>query len=201
MSVKFGLLALFVDGPKYGYQLRTEFEERTGGTWAVNVGQVYTTLERLERDGLVAAEGTNADGCVMYTITEAGRTSLDEWFSTPITDADRPRNELTVKLLMAATTPGVDVAAVVQRQRTESLRMMRDYTMLRRDAEAVDDVAGVLLLDSVVFALEGEVRWLDHVEATVLRRGGRLAVPARPRRAARSTVRSAEQHAVERSEG
>ncbi|GGM42705.1 PadR family transcriptional regulator [Dactylosporangium sucinum] len=196
MSVKFGLLALFADGPKYGYQLRTEFEERTGGTWAVNVGQVYTTLERLERDGLVAAEGTNADGRAMYTITEAGRSALDGWFSTPVTDADRPRNELAVKLLMAATTPGVDVAAVVQRQRTESLRMMRDYTSLRRDAEAVDDVAGVLLLDSVVFALEGEVRWLDHVEATVLRRGGRLAAPVRQRRAARSAAR----RAVERSE-
>ncbi|WP_238009435.1 PadR family transcriptional regulator [Dactylosporangium sp. AC04546] len=196
MSVKFGLLALFADGPKYGYQLRTEFEERTGGTWAVNVGQVYTTLERLERDGLVAAEGTNADGRAMYAITEAGRAALDGWFSTPVTDSDRPRNELAVKLLMAATTSGVDVAVVVQRQRTESLRTMRDYTTLRRDAEAVDDVAGVLLLDSMVFALEGEVRWLDHVEATVLRRGGRLAVPAKPRRA----IRPAAGRAVERSE-
>ncbi|GAB3815727.1 PadR family transcriptional regulator [Micromonospora zhanjiangensis] len=193
MSVKFGLLALFADGPKYGYQLRIEFDERTGGTWAVNVGQVYTTLERLERDGLVAAEGTNADGRAMYTMTEAGRATLDEWFSTPVTDADRPRNELAVKLLMAATTPGVDVTTVVQRQRTESLRMMRDYTSLRRDAEADGDDAGVLLLDSVVFALEGEVRWLDHVEATVLRRGGRLAAPVRSRRAARPAARRAMQ--------
>ena len=54
MSVKFGLLALFADGPKYGYQLRTDFEARTGGTWPVNVGQVYTTLERLERDAAEA---------------------------------------------------------------------------------------------------------------------------------------------------
>jgi DNA-binding PadR family transcriptional regulator len=196
MSVKFGLLALFADGPKYGYQLRTEFEERTGGTWSVNVGQVYTTLERLERDGLVAAEGTNADGRAVYTITEVGRATLDSWFVTPVTDADRPRNELAIKLLMAATTPGVDVTAVVQRQRTESLRMMRDYTTLRRDADAADDVAGVLLLDSVVFALEGEVRWLDHVEATVLRRGVRLAAPIRPRR----TVRPAARRAAERGE-
>ncbi|MFD0821586.1 PadR family transcriptional regulator, partial [Micromonospora zhanjiangensis] len=157
MSVKFGLLALFADGPKYGYQLRIEFDERTGGTWAVNVGQVYTTLERLERDGLVAAEGTNADGRAMYTMTEAGRATLDEWFSTPVTDADRPRNELAVKLLMAATTPGVDVTTVVQRQRTESLRMMRDYTSLRRDAEADGDDAGVLLLDTLADAEEIQV--------------------------------------------
>jgi DNA-binding PadR family transcriptional regulator len=185
MSVKFSLLALFADGPKYGYQLRTEFEARTGGTWPVNVGQVYTTLERLERDGLVAEQGTNAEGRTIYRITDSGRTALAAWFDTPVSDTDRPRNELAVKLLMAATTPGVDVAAVVQRQRTESLRLMRDYTALRRDADRADDVAGVLLLDSVVFALEGEVRWLDHVEATVLRRGGRLTPVVRRRAAGR----------------
>lgn len=191
MSVKFGLLALFADGPKYGYQLRTDFEARTGGTWPVNVGQVYTTLERLERDALVAAEGTNEDGRTVYAITDAGRAALDGWFSTPVADADRPRNELAVKLLMAATTPGVDVGTVVQRQRTASLRLMRDYTTLRRAADEADDVAGVLLLDSLVFALEGEVRWLDHVEATVLRRGGHLTPVARPRKAGRPSARSA----------
>jgi DNA-binding PadR family transcriptional regulator len=193
VSVKFGLLALFADGPKYGYQLRTEFEARTGGTWPVNVGQVYTTLERLERDELVAAEGTNAEGRTMYAITEAGRAALDGWFSTPVADADRPRNELAVKLLMAATTSGVDVAEVVQRQRTESLRLMRDYNTLRRDAEQTDDMAGVLLIDSLVFALEGEVRWLDHVESTVLRRGGRLAPVVRLRKPGRpaASVRGA----------
>jgi DNA-binding PadR family transcriptional regulator len=185
MSVRFGLLALFADGPKYGYQAHTEFEARTGGTWPVNVGQIYTTLERLERDGLIAAEGANPEGRALYALTDAGRSDLDSWFLTPVAGADRPRNELAIKLLMAATTPGVDVAAVVQRQRTESLRQMRDCNTLRRDAEEAGDVAGVLLLDSVVFALEGEVRWLDHVEATVLRRGGRLAVVARPRRAGR----------------
>ncbi|BCB89767.1 PadR family transcriptional regulator [Phytohabitans suffuscus] len=190
MSVKFGLLALFAEGPKYGYQLRTEFEARTGGTWPVNVGQVYTTLERLERDALVAAEGTNGEGRTVYAITDAGRAALVGWFSTPVADADRPRNELAIKLLMAATTPGVDVATVVQRQRTESLRLMRDYNSLRRAAEADDDEAGVLLLDSVVFALEGEVRWLDHVEATVLRRGGRLAAPVKARRTVRGPARA-----------
>jgi DNA-binding PadR family transcriptional regulator len=191
MSVKFGLLALFADGPKYGYQLRTDFEARTAGTWPVNVGQVYTTLERLERDALVAAEGTNADGRTVYAITDAGRTALDDWFNTPVADTDRPRNELAVKLLMAATTPGVDVSTVVQLQRTASLRLMRDYTTLRRAADEADDVAGDLLLDSIVFALEGEVRWLDHVEATVLRRGGRLTPVERPRKANRPSARSA----------
>ena len=190
MSVKFGLLALLADGPRYGYQLRTDFEARTGGTWPVNVGQVYTTVERLERDALVAAEGTNADGRTVYAITDAGRAALDEWFSTPVADTERPRDELAVKLLMAAATPGVDIATVVQRQRTASLRTMRDYTSLRRAADEADDIPDVLMLDRLVLGLEGEVRWLHHVGATVLRRGGRLSPAARPRKAGRPAARS-----------
>ena len=186
MTVKFGLLALLADGSKYGYQLRTEFDLRTGGTWVVNVGQIYTTLERLERDALVVTEGANAEGRVLYVLTEAGRAALQEWFRTPVAETDRPRNELAVKLLMAATTPGVEVSDVVRRQRTETMRLLRDCTTARRAAES--DVAAVLLLDSLVFALEGEIRWLDHVESTVLRHGGRLAPPATPRRLSRRTA-------------
>jgi DNA-binding PadR family transcriptional regulator len=193
MSVRLGLLALFADGPKYGYQLRTEFEARTGGTWPLNVGQVYTTLERLERDGLVVAAGSNDEGRTVYAMTDAGRSALAAWFATPVAEIDRPRNELAIKLLMAATTEGVDVPDVVQRQRTESMRLLRDCTGLRRDADAADDMAGMLLLDNIIFALEGELRWLDHVEATVLRRGGKALPPAvlrrRPRAGAADATR------------
>jgi len=183
-SIRFGLLALFADGPKYGYQLRTEFDARTGGTWGLNVGQVYSTLERLERDGLVAAQGTNSDGRVVYAITPAGREALATWFSTPLSDNDRPRSELAIKLAMAAVTPDVDVAAVVQAQRTQSMRQLRDYTSLRRTAEQQDDLAWLLLLDSLIFAIEGEIRWLDHVEATALRRRR----PTRARAKARASA-------------
>ena len=180
-SVRFGLLAMFADGPKYGYQLRNEFDARTGGTWAINVGQVYTTLERLERDGLVVVDGTNEDGRVVYRMTELGREELVRWFATPVSDADRPRSELAIKLATAAVTPGVDVATVIQAQRNESMRQMRDYTALRRQADAEADLAWLLLLDSLVFAIESEIRWLDHVEATVLSRKPRrrAAAPAK----------------------
>jgi DNA-binding PadR family transcriptional regulator len=175
-AVRWGLLALFTDGPKYGYQLRTEFDLRTGGTWALNVGQIYTTLERLDRDGLVESVGVNDEGRSVYAITPTGQAALTTWFATPLTDTDRPRNELAIKLAMAATTPGVDVAAVVQAQRTESMRQMRDYTDLRRRADRDDDLAWLLLLDHMIFALESEIRWLDHVEATALRRTARRGI-------------------------
>ncbi|MFV2012856.1 MULTISPECIES: PadR family transcriptional regulator [unclassified Micromonospora] len=169
-AVRWGLLALFADGPKYGYQLRSEFDARTGGSWAVNVGQIYTTLDRLARDGDVAPVGINEDGRDMFAITEQGRRALESWYVTPITETDRPRSELAIKLAMAAVDPHVDIALVVQKQRTESMRQMRDYTDLRRRADADDDLTWTLLLDHLIFGLESEIRWLDHAEATTLRR-------------------------------
>ena len=181
-AVRWGLLALFTNGPKYGYQLRTEFDSRTGGTWALNVGQIYTTLERLDRDGLVSSVGVNDDGRTMYGITPSGRAALTAWFATPVNDAERPRSELAIKLALAATIPGVDVAAVVQAQRTESMRQMRDYTDLRRRADQDEELAWLLLLDHMIFGLESEMRWLDHVETTVVRSAAR-----RPRTADTAT--------------
>jgi DNA-binding PadR family transcriptional regulator len=170
-AVRWGLLALFADGPKYGYQLKSEFDAHTSGGWALNVGQVYTTLDRLARDGLVESVGSNAEGREVFAITDLGRQALADWFVTPVTETERPRSELAIKLAMAAIAPGVDVAAVVQAQRTESMRQMRDYTDLRRHDVDSRDLAWLLLVDHLIFTLESEVRWLDHVEATVLRRG------------------------------
>lgn len=177
-AVRWGLLALFVDGPKYGYQLRTELDTRTGGSWAVNVGQIYTTLDRLVRDGLVATEGADAEGRELYVLTEPGRVALAEWYLTPVTETERPRNELAIKLAMAARDPSVDITIVVQHQRTESMRQLRDYTDLRRQANEDVDLTWSLFLDHLIFALEGELRWLDHVEATVLRRRYTRPAPA-----------------------
>ena len=108
MSVKHGLLALLQRGPMYGYQLRVAFDSATGGTWPLNIGQVYTTLSRLERDDLVTALPEN-EGQRPYEITSDGRTELKKWFATPVQRGDRPRDEVAIKLALAITTPGVDV--------------------------------------------------------------------------------------------
>ena len=175
MSIKQSLLALLEQGPMYGYQLRAEFESRTGATWPLNVGQVYTTLSRLERDGLVAPAGTDGDGHAVYRITDAGRVEVADWFSTPVSRTSPPRDELAIKLAMAVTVPGIDVRAVVQAQRTATLRALQDYTRLKADARPTapdgtgGDLAWLLVLDSLVFAAEAEVRWLDHCESRLAR--------------------------------
>jgi DNA-binding PadR family transcriptional regulator len=172
MSVKQALLALLEQGPMYGYQLRTEFEQRTGATWPLNVGQVYTTLTRLERDGLVEEAGSDEEGHAFYRLTTAGREEVAAWFTTPVARTQPPRDELAIKLALAVTVPGVDVGTVIQQQRTATMTALQDYTRLKARGPVTDepaDLAWSLVLDSLVFAAEAEIRWLDHCEARLRR--------------------------------
>jgi len=169
MSIRHGLLALLESGPMYGYQLRTEFESRTGGTWPLNVGQVYTTLARLERDHLVEGVSADAEGQQHYRLTDAGRVEVQDWFRTPVDRTAPPRDELAIKLALALTTPGVVVEDVVRRQRTATVRTLQDYTRLKTRADERGDIAWLLVLDSLVFQAEAEVRWLDHCETRLVR--------------------------------
>jgi DNA-binding PadR family transcriptional regulator len=168
MSIKHGLLALLERGPMYGYQLRAAFEETTGGTWPLNIGQVYTTLSRLERDDLVRALPTADGGQRSYEITEVGHAELARWFATPVSRSDRPRDELAIKLALALTTPRVDVRHVVQTQRGATMRTLQEFTRLKAQA-GEPDLAWRLVLDAMLFQAEAEVRWLDHCEASVAR--------------------------------
>ncbi|MFC6344720.1 PadR family transcriptional regulator [Nocardioides hankookensis] len=168
MSVKQALLALLEEGPRYGYQLRAQFEQRTGATWPLNVGQVYTTLTRLERDGLVVGAGADGEGHVVYRITDEGRDAVAAWFTTPVERTQPPRDELAIKLALAVTVPGVDVATVIQQQRSATMSALQDYTRLKRQAEG-GERSWSLVLDSLVFAAEAEIRWLDHCEARLRR--------------------------------
>jgi DNA-binding PadR family transcriptional regulator len=169
MSIKYGLLALLERGPMHGYQLRAAFEESTGGTWPLNIGQVYTTLARLERDGLIHPLPQGDEGQRPYEITDDGRADLAGWFTTPISRTDRPRDELAIKLALALTTPGVDVPTVLQAQRSATMRTLQEYTRLKARADQPADLAWRLVLDAMLFQAEAEVRWLDHCEASLHR--------------------------------
>jgi DNA-binding PadR family transcriptional regulator len=172
VSVRHSLLALLSGGAMHGYGLKTEFEAATADVWPLNVGQVYTTLGRLERDGLVTAEA-EADGQKVYEITGAGRDELRRWFETPVPREVVPRQELAIKLVFAMRSGTADVAAVLQRQRVATVRAMQDVTRLKMAAESSGDLAWLLMLDGLVFQAEAEVRWLDLCQA-------RLAQTQRP---------------------
>ncbi len=186
MSVRHALLALLSEGPKYGLQLRQEFEARTGEVWPLNVGQVYTTLQRLERDGLVESDGEAEGPQKGYSITPDGSRELTSWLESPPELSQPPRDELLIKVLVAAEVPGVDVHEVVQVHRRHLIEVMQRYTALKADADE-NDIPLALVVDAELFRIEAAVRWLDTADirlqklvkrAKAKAPAGRLAVKA-----------------------
>jgi DNA-binding PadR family transcriptional regulator len=177
MSVRHAVLALLSEGPKYGLQLRQEFEERTGEVWPLNVGQIYTTLQRLERDGLVASEsdaGVEPGPQRAYRLTAEGATELDEWLHVPPDLGSPPRDELVIKVLVAIHVPGVDVHDVIQAHRRRVVELMQEWTRVKRDA--TETVSLSLVVDAELFRLDSVVRWLDAADGRLRRVGSEPGV-------------------------
>jgi DNA-binding PadR family transcriptional regulator len=169
MSLKHSILAVLSIGDCHGYQIRQEIESRTGQTWQINIGQIYSTLDRLERDNLIAAEGPNPEGQIRYSITPEGKAEALEWLKAPVSQTTQIRHELAIKLALAVTLPGVDTELILQSQRISTLRNLQTLTTAKMNAsESPSDLAWLLILDSQLFALEAELRWLDHVEGLLL---------------------------------
>jgi len=194
MSVRHALLALLSEGPKYGLQLREEFEERTGEVWPLNVGQVYTTLQRLERDGLVESDGSADEGPQKgFRITSGGAEELAAWLRTPPDLSSPPRDELVMKVLVALRIPGVDVHDVIQVHRRYLVELMQQWTRLKDD-EADFDLGLALVVDAELFRLDSVIRWLDAADGR-LKRAAADGLPAPvsaalPRLRRRAGVRS-----------
>jgi len=169
MSVRHALLALLSEGPKYGLQLREEFEARTGEVWPLNVGQVYTTLQRLERDGLVESDGDGQDGPQKgFRITSAGARELSWWLRTPSDMSSPPRDELVMKVLVALRVPGTDTRDVIQVHRRYLVGLMQQWTRIK-EAEAESDIGLGLVVDAELFRLDAVVRWLDAADGRIKR--------------------------------
>ena len=163
MSIPYALLALLSEGPKHGLRLQSEFESRTGEIWPLNVGQVYTTLQRLERDGLVESGGEGERSQKRYRITPAGAEELTRWLRTPPELVPPPRDELVIKVLVALQIPGIDVHELLQVHRRHAIEVMQRYTRIKAEA-AQDDVPLALVADAELFRLEAIVRWLDAAD-------------------------------------
>ncbi|MGF7234188.1 MAG: PadR family transcriptional regulator, partial [Frankia sp.] len=160
MSVRHALLALLSEGPKYGLQLRDEFEVHTGEVWPLNVGQVYTTLQRLERDGLIESDGEDEAGPQKsFRMTVDGTAELDAWLRTPPDLSAPPRDELVIKVLVAIRVPGIEVRDVIQTHRRRVIELMQEWTRVKRDA-GPDELSLALVMDAELFRLDSVIRWL-----------------------------------------
>jgi DNA-binding PadR family transcriptional regulator len=164
VSVPHALLALLSDGPKHGLRLHDEFVSRTGEVWPLNVGQVYTTLQRLGRDGLVETDdGESERPRKRYRITATGHRELAGWLRTPPDLVPPPRDELVIKVLVALQIPGIDIHELLQVHRRHVIETMQRYTQVKA-AAAEDDTALALVADAELFRLEAIIRWLDAAD-------------------------------------
>src|SRR5579864_6435800 len=170
MSVRHALLAFLSEGPKYGLQLRQEFEASTGEVWPLNVGQVYTTLQRLERDALIESEDSEEEAGPQkgFRITDAGRKEVATWLTTPPDMTSPPRDELVIKVLSALRVPGISVQDVIQVHRRYLVELMQQWTRLKED-EADFDLTFALVADAELFRLDSVVRWLDTADGRLRR--------------------------------
>jgi DNA-binding PadR family transcriptional regulator len=169
LSVRHAVLALLSEGPTYGLQLRQEFEARTGEVWPLNVGQIYTTLQRLERDALIESDDDLDSGPQKtFRITADGTAELAHWLRTPPDLELPPRDELVIKVLVAMRVPGTDVHEVIQVHRRYVVEVMQQWTRLKED-EADFDLNFALIVDAELFRLDAVVRWLDMADGRLRR--------------------------------
>src|ERR1700681_3465081 len=190
VSIRHALLALLSEGPKYGLQLRQEFEARTGDVWPLNVGQVYTTLQRLQRARPVESDHAREDGPQSnFRITPEGEEELATWLRTPPDLTSPPRDELVIKVLVALRVPGVDVRDVVQVHRRYVVELMQQWTRLKDDA-AEHEVGFLLVVDAELFRLDSVVRWLDAADGRLARLAADPPAPPGPALAPRLRRRS-----------
>jgi len=189
MAVREGILTLLAEEPKYGYQIKREFEKATGDAWTLNVGQVYTTLRRLERDGLVVTEPGGADDQQRYRLTASGSSEVQAWMTTPVDQGAASRDALSIKILLAVESSVANPADVIGVQRSATMSTLQDLQHLRSDADATD-LAWLLQLDRLVFHSEAELRWLDRIEDRLEGRALREDA-GRQRHVAPSVARSA----------
>jgi DNA-binding PadR family transcriptional regulator len=174
MPVREGLLALLADGPRNGHQLKVEFEATTGGIWPLNVGQVYTTLDRLARDGLVArshGNGNDEAGGKRYELTSSGREALAAWWELVPADEPPPRDELMLKVLFAATRGTGHAIDVITEQRTALLALLQTHRRASRVGGS-DGLVATMVRDALIVRAEADLRWLDLCEARLTARKG-----------------------------
>ena len=171
--LRFVLLGLLDAEPRYGYELKAVFEQFLGGTWPLNIGQIYTSLSRLEDDGLVQSQTVPQDDAPdrkVYELTALGRTELAEWANTISEEPIKLRDELFLKVAVLSLKDGRSARDLIHRQRVSHLGRLADLGGLQGDPE--QHPATGLLLEAAILRTEAELKWLDAVEDRLKDWGG-----------------------------
>ena len=166
MSLKYGLLGLLTGGPLHGYEVKNRFEAMLGGTWEVNIGQIYTTLQRLERDGLVRPAGPRGDrGKQTYELSPEGRKALDHWLAEPDSGPQTLHEDIYVKLLLATRIANGDLQPLLTRQKRAYLQRLRDLNRLEERARRDGRIDLARLVRGALLHTEADLKWIDELSS------------------------------------
>jgi DNA-binding PadR family transcriptional regulator len=164
LSLRYGVLGLLKEEPLHGYEVKNRFEGMLGGTWEVNVGQIYTTLQRLERDGLVRPVGARGDrGKQTYELSPDGRKALDQWLAQPDAGPQQLREDIYVKLLLAARIANGDLQGMLARQKRSYLQRLRDLNRVEERARRDGRVDLARLVRGALLHTEADLKWIDEL--------------------------------------
>jgi DNA-binding PadR family transcriptional regulator len=174
MSIKYAILGILAEGDLHGYELKSNFDDKVGDFWSLNYGQIYSTLDRLEKEELVTHDRQAQDrrpDRKIFRITPQGRNELEKWLSTPVTKVRALRDEFFVKLVfMNKNNPG-PVLDLIEKQKALYLKHMNRLThrkvALKKGLENLDALTTELLMDAGLFHAEADIKWLTHCEAKI----------------------------------
>ncbi len=163
MIIRNSFLTILAAHPAHGYGLKSSFEASTGGAWRLNAGQVYSTLSRLERDGLIQSSEADSPERRSWSITDDGQAAVASWYDTPV-DNRSNRDELVIKVLVAVAAGERDMDRVLQTQRAATMRRLQEFTRHKIAAPPDSELPDLMLLDAMILRAEAEIRWLDQCE-------------------------------------
>ena len=167
MSIKFAMLGILAERDLHGYELKSSFDEKVGDFWSLNYGQIYTTLDRLEKEDLVTHDRQTQDkrpDRKIFSITPKGREALQEWLSTPVNRVRALRDEFFIKLVFMDRNNPAPILDLIEKQKTLYLKQMNRLTHqkveLKKGPKDADLLTTELLMDAGLFHAEADIKWL-----------------------------------------
>ena len=163
--LNYALLGLLAQESRHGYDMKNAFESLLGGTWPLNIGQIYSTLARLERDGLVESHVVQQEllpDRKVYALTRAGEQALRTWLKEPVQEAIRIKDEFFIKLLVHQLVEGKDVIDLIWKQRQVYMQTLAQLNTLRN--QPTSQPTTLLLIEGAILHLEADMNWLDLCE-------------------------------------
>jgi DNA-binding PadR family transcriptional regulator len=171
MGIKHALLGLLSKKPMHGYELKAEFDKTVGKLWSLNIGQVYATLNRLEKEGYITGkhiEQETRPNKRIFSITEEGRKEFLRWLLKPVEKPRRLKDDFYIKLTLLNAGRVVDVRALIWEQRKAYLRVLHELNEIKGSLDPATAPLLLLLVEGGILHTEADLKWLDVCEERLL---------------------------------